>query len=173
MAMKERMKGGPRSTVTSLTVAAKLWPTATTMDAHSSGGNPDTTGSHGTTLTDLAVRLWSWPTPTAKLGDNNRVMALPALARDRHFRQGRRNLDDAVVIWDSSLPDLTTSGVGPKSSPSTRRLNPRFVAWLMGLPVGWTDTTTPLARTSFERWATESSRWLELLLCAYSPSGRG
>ena len=52
LAMKASMPGGPRSTVTSLTVAAKMWPTATATDSCSSGGNPDTTGTHGTTLTD-------------------------------------------------------------------------------------------------------------------------
>lgn len=33
----------------------------TTMDCRRSGGNPDTTGTHGVTLTDAAVRLWATP----------------------------------------------------------------------------------------------------------------
>lgn len=37
MAMKRRMKGGPRSTVTSLNVAAKLWPTPTAHEGKGSG----------------------------------------------------------------------------------------------------------------------------------------
>jgi len=32
-----------------------------------------------------------------------------------------------------------TSTAGGKPSTSTRRLNPRFVEWLMGLPPAWTD----------------------------------
>lgn len=65
----------------------------------------------------------------------------------------------------------TPSSNGATSSEQTERLNPRFVAWLMGLPVGWTDTTTPLARTSFDAWVTESSRWLAHWLSVYSQSG--
>jgi hypothetical protein len=46
LAMKARMKGGPRHTVTSLAVAAKLWPTP---QAHDSGkGNLVRNGRHGT-----------------------------------------------------------------------------------------------------------------------------
>jgi hypothetical protein len=167
IAMKARMVGGPRSTVTSLTVAAKLWPTATAGDASATcaAGYSTESGRHsGTTLTD-AIRLWA--TPTASDNSNRTTRRAPTHGNGHGLVLAGRAAD-----WASSLPDLTTSEPGPKSSPSTRRLNPRFVAWLMGLPVGWTDTTTPLARTSFERWATESSRWLELLLCAYSPVGR-
>jgi hypothetical protein len=45
LAMKARMKGGPRKTVTSLTVAAKLWPTPTVPN----GGrrNPEGTSITG------------------------------------------------------------------------------------------------------------------------------
>jgi hypothetical protein len=38
-----------------------LWPTATSTDFKQSGGNPQTTGTHGTTLTDRAVRMWGTP----------------------------------------------------------------------------------------------------------------
>lgn len=46
-----------------------------------------------------------------------------------------------------------SSKQGPTSRP---RLNPRFVEWLMGFPEGWV-TLKPLALTSFERWAMQSS----------------
>src|SRR5690606_34287186 len=35
--------------------------TPTAMDCRRSGGNPDTTGTHGVTLTDAAVRQWATP----------------------------------------------------------------------------------------------------------------
>lgn len=38
-----------------------------------------------------------------------------------------------------TLPAPMTSTPGGESSKSLRRLNPRFVEWLMGLPTGWTD----------------------------------
>lgn len=34
---------------------------------------------------------------------------------------------------------LQTQLSGEKSSTSDRTLNPRFVEWLMGWPIGWTD----------------------------------
>ena len=36
-----------------------------------------------------------------------------------------------------SLPAQETPKPGEQSSPPTRRLNPLFVEWLMGLPRGW------------------------------------
>jgi hypothetical protein len=47
---------------------------------------------------------------------------------------------------------------------SKKRLNPAFVEWMMGWPIGWTDC---------ERAATESFRsWLQRLSCA-SPASSG
>lgn len=43
------------------------------------------------------------------------------------------------VLRASGLQDQTTSKDGAKSSKSGRTLNPRFVEWLMGWPIGWTD----------------------------------
>ena len=57
-AMKQRALGrGPDAAITSLTVQVKDWPTPTAGDTKASGGNPDTTGTHGTTPTDAACRL--------------------------------------------------------------------------------------------------------------------
>lgn len=50
---------------------SSFWPTATAMDAHSSGASSyPTTGKHhaGTTLTDAAVRMW--PTPDAMVAQD-------------------------------------------------------------------------------------------------------
>lgn len=46
--------------------ASGSWPTPTGMDSRSSGGNPNTTGSHGVTLTDATVRSAMWGTPLAR-----------------------------------------------------------------------------------------------------------
>lgn len=53
----------PKSALRTSANGSGCWPTATATDARASGGNPDTTGTHGTTLTDRAVR--QWPTPAA------------------------------------------------------------------------------------------------------------
>jgi hypothetical protein len=100
MAMKARMKGGPRNTITSLNVMVKaterqLWPTPTAGDARASGSrNTASSNAHpGTSLTD-AVREDGgtgrmWPTP-----------------KSSDFRPGhasraddprRRNLNDQVM----------------------------------------------------------------------------
>ena len=55
-------------------------------------------------------------------------------------------------------PAPTTSTLGDKSSKSTRRLNPRFVEWLMGWPLGWTDfepveTASYLCRQRMHLWS--------------------
>lgn len=56
--------------------------------------------------------------------------------------------------------DLETSIDGQKSSPSPRTLNPLFVEWLIGWPIGWTDCAS--AATGFTRYVarmrTELSR---------------
>lgn len=49
----------------------------------------------------------------------------------------------------SSLPAPQTATAGAKSSSTTRRLNPRFVCWLMGWPL--------IVGTGSERWETEWS----------------
>lgn len=64
LAMKQRALGrGPDAAITSLTVQVKDWPTPTTADSNGSGGNPQTTGTHGVTLTDAARREPTWAPP--------------------------------------------------------------------------------------------------------------
>lgn len=149
--------------------ASGFWPTATGAEPRSSGGNPQTTGTHGTTLTDRAVRLWhtptaaeggsgpglhtgrgrasnlrtevaGWPTPTARDGKG---------AFTGH-RNGGRDLPGQAAASLRGRQDLTTTTPGG-TSPAPMVLNPRFVEWLMGWPIGWTDCTRP-ATASFRWW---------------------
>jgi len=72
------------------------------------GGNPNTTGSHGTTLTDATVRQPDrWGVYAAAIHRWEQVLGRPA-------------------------PDPAETG--PKGRP---RLSCRFDEWLMGLPAGW------------------------------------
>jgi hypothetical protein len=41
--------------------------------------------------------------------------------------------------------------IAAQSSPATGRLNPEWVEWLMGWPIGWTDLK-PLATDRFREW---------------------
>jgi hypothetical protein len=100
LAMKARMPGGERTTITSLTVMVKaiaqeMWPTPTASLAKGPGQG---TGRSKQNLR-TAVRE-AFPTPTA-----NRWSGLQS--------HGRNAL------------------LGP--------LNPTWVEWLMGCPLGWTD----------------------------------
>lgn len=118
------------------------WPTPQARDVK----NPDMEGSgnyerkikNGWTI-DLNSASANWPTPKA---------------RDSKSAEGQagmmRNDPDLNVIASRfSLPDPPTSTHGGKSpSGSTRRLNPDFVDWLMGLPPGWTDYA-PLETASY------------------------
>jgi hypothetical protein len=46
--------------------------------------------------------------------------------------------------------------------PLKKRLNPNFVEWLMGVPVGW-SLPIPIDQNAYKRWETESSRLLAQL----------
>lgn len=85
--------------------ALLLTPTA--MDSRGSGGNPDTTGTHGTTLTDATVRQ------PAKWGEYEPVI--------------RR--------WETlTRPAPEPTKPNTKGSP---KLSDEFDEWLMGYPAGW------------------------------------
>jgi DNA (cytosine-5)-methyltransferase 1 len=64
-------------------------------------------------------------------------------------------------------PGSTSCESGLISRPqSKRRLNPRFVEWLMGWPPGWTDFP-PVGMESFRLWLDmHSARLRDLLGCA-------
>ena len=137
------------------------WPTATAMDCRGSGAAAYSTesGRHsGTTLTDAAR---DWPTASAT---DHKGSSQPGQRRGQlteavldwltatancvtgagtQGRDGGENLQTAVDAFPLGRPDPTTSTGGAVSSPSgptsRRRLNPRFVAWLMGFPCGWTQ----------------------------------
>ena len=133
MAMKARMKGGPRSAPTSLTVVSKMWPTAIAGDAKSARSQGYDNPKAGVTLTDATTRNWS--TPTSRDG---------------------KGLDAPGRTGGSSLPAQVTALGGPQSSNESRVLNPRFVEMLMGLPTGWA-LPTPLGTINCGYSAMESS----------------
>lgn len=87
--------------------AQRLLPTPTVMDYRSSGGNPDTTGTHGTTLTDATVRQ---PDRWGEYG--------PAIRR-----------------WEAlTRPAPEPTKPNAKGNP---KLSDEFDEWLMGFPAGW------------------------------------
>ncbi|MGH9088807.1 MAG: hypothetical protein ACRDYZ_11990 [Acidimicrobiales bacterium] len=113
-------KGGPNQRGSSgdlmLPSAVHLLPTPTVMDHKASGGNPDTTGTHGTTLTDATAR--------------------------HPDRWG--NYAATVGRWETvTRPAPPPTAIGPKGKP---RLSPRFTEWMMGLPDGWVTDVPGITR---------------------------
>lgn len=110
--------------------AVSAWPTP---------GANDHKGSHQVgqrrgQLDEAAEQIWQTP---------------PAMGGGATSRSGER-IDEPLITGQARNvsqffpPDQATPSSGAESSPSTRRLNPRFVEWLMGYPPGWTDFA-PLA----------------------------
>lgn len=94
-----------------------------------------------------------WATPLAK------HWPTPQTADDQRKAtkaSHQRMLANVTPHWspESPSPSLQQIKDGPISSQTRRVLNPRFVEWLMGWPIGWTD---------FGPVETELSRWLLLM----------
>jgi hypothetical protein len=149
----------------SLEATAGQWPTPNTRDSSSAARHTTTTGimHPGTTLTD-AVRGDLWPTPTAEPygssqngingigGEAERPSAnTPSLARlSRSFLRGlARDSSGAPSLltdqsWPLPFPEEVSACASPATpwaaSPAKPQLNPVFVEWLMGWPLGWTGS---------------------------------
>lgn len=71
-------------------------------------------------------------------------------------------------VEHSFRPDHPTESDGHESSPkgptSRRRLNTKFVTWLMGLPEGWTSPA-PINSADLETWSLRSREHLHSLCC--------
>ena len=116
---------------------AQAWPTPQTLDSLNAraprlkldreGRDPSTPGSYRGDLKDIAA---TWPTPNAS----------PERGTTKRYTEGDcrtgRDLKTEARLFH---PAPETSTAGGKSSRTRRVLNPRFVEWLMGWPIGWTD----------------------------------
>lgn len=127
-----------------------------------------------------------WPTPTTSLNCNrselrvNKAGALWVSAKDQRGNQVavgtvafnwtifRRT---AVALgWKAgpmptypySRPVLATIRPGSGSSTDDLTLNPAFLEWLMGWPIGWSDTTQSV--TGFAHWLRRSRGALSKLV---------
>jgi DNA (cytosine-5)-methyltransferase 1 len=125
-----------------LTDAIRAWPTPTTGESVSGHGRRGVSGK-GQASRDLEAQARSWPTPAAwdvKGANTNDTHSMDQLANVTARWPGPRG------------PRMLEAGDPP--SLSTPRLNPRFVEWLMGFPIGW---------TAFDALETEWSRWRRLM----------
>lgn len=153
-----------------LQAAVQSWPTPQLWDAkdfHAAGtmGGPAMTkeqkDARGGGCANLAEHAQAWKTPTAED------------SADREFARNNRG-EPKLSSQTSrfSLPDPRPSEPGQESSNAIpdlrRRLNPRFVEWLMNLPPGFTGSEPLGMAWSLYRQATLSA--LFTLLCKENPN---
>ena len=83
-----------------------------------------------------------WPTPTASdgtggPGNSGREGGLNLRTAVRWPTPTARDWKDGASIGKAPVNSLLGRAVGP--SPESGSLNPTWVEWLMGFPIGWTD----------------------------------
>lgn len=117
-----------------------LLPTTTTRDAAGSGGNPHTTGTHGTTLTDATVRQPSrWGKYAAAIARWEAVT--------RPAPEPTNITDGCLRERAKRLAGLHKKPVGMRGSLKVRRqLAARFSEWMMGVPLGWITDVPGITR---------------------------
>jgi hypothetical protein len=102
-----------------------------------------------------------WPTPDASMGTGGRVSAKPPPGRRPSGSKQSITLNDAVKWWPTPTSrdwkDGTSIGSAPvncllgravEPSPTGGALNPTWVEWLMGFPLGWTVCDASATRSS-------------------------
>lgn len=127
-----------------------LWPTPTVC------GNYNRPGASAQSGMGLATAVKLWPTPTASLGTKG------GRVTPRKSREGG-TLIEAVSArtwatatardWRSGKASQATHDRNsrPLSEQVGGLLNPDWVEWLMGWPIGWTELK-PLAMDKFREW---------------------
>lgn len=115
-----------------------FWPTprSSASENRTTKHAPSHGHGHGATLAATAAM---WQTPVVPGGGQ--------LCRGG-ARKGELLLEGQAARF--RLPQMTQMGGGPRSK-STRRLNPLFVEWLMGWPIGWT-VSAHVETESFRSW---------------------
>lgn len=128
----------------------------------SKGGGSSRSGDRRNEIPTLhgMARSGMWPTPTvngnhnrkgasAKSGDGLATAVLLATPQARDFRTG------STARWENPERSRNLNDqIGGK-------LNPTWVEWLMGWPLGWTDLK-PLAMDKFRQWLEQHGSYLEV-----------
>lgn len=146
-----------------LSSAAKQWATPSASDAKRGGRITD--AMTGTSLAQQVNTPAHWPTPTASLGTKGGRIT------PRKGREGGTlieavsartwptpNASDANKWSNQPLADRLAKGqqvrlntaVAPEGGKGGQ-LNPAWVEWLMGWPIGWTELK-PLEMGRFREW---------------------
>lgn len=129
---------------------AKTWPTPRTITG--GGETAERKKELGRTKAgggDLQSAVENWPTPATRdfKGANSTEHVTTNGTGRMHMDQLPNFVEHA---FRSSRPDPATPA-GRTSSPERRTLNPLFVEWLMGWPIGWTGSA-PVETASSHWW---------------------
>lgn len=118
-----------------LSSAVKQWPTPTATESSGGAQSPEKrkAGGHQVRLRDA---VHTWPTPVASMAKGS---SPASLTRKSGADRSNDRLDHAVMASDGG------------------QLNPEWVEWLMGWPIGWTELK-PLAMDKFREWQQQHSQ---------------
>ena len=125
-----------------------MWPTPTVNGNHNRKGASPTSGD------GLATAVTMFPTPVA--ADSDRTSDT--------YSGGNPTLLGAVN-WPTPRASRTGGADSHGEMPEAFRgglLNPRWVEWLQGIPIGWTETDE-LPQTNYTAWQTLSAMQDDLL----------
>lgn len=126
-----------------LAMAAAMWLTPRAQETFLKRNGDRTDRCFGS----LSAQVKTWPTVTTQDAKNN--------AGPSQFRRNTKPLNVEACLHSRSLPQ----GQKATGAASQKVLNPQFVEWLMGWPIGWTE---------FALAETVSFRWLPLMHGALS-----
>lgn len=133
--------GGTNKGKPLLPMAAMMWPTPVASEAKAGARTPD--GKRGARLTDVVKRPDLWPTPTASM------MTTADMEQAKYHSSKRPSYQDAKTTYPT--PNTIDAKGGTRRAQDGKKhqtqlchvvggqLNPTWVEWLMGWPLGWTD----------------------------------
>jgi hypothetical protein len=175
MAMKARMKGGERYTITSLNVLTKMWsaPDVSSGARDMSKIDPQAQKCADTKrTTGIATEARMWMTP--KAGAVGMTSTTSDRAPEKATALQADYLHQAPATTDGQTSSSEAHGTAQplplmESDPppkNSARLNPYFVEKLMGWPLGWTSHTAPSAsrHAGMESWRSRHQLALSQLL---------
>ena len=148
---------------------AERFPTPCATD-HKGSSRPGQRRGQLSEAVEASPHKHPFPTPSATAygssgngtGNNKASRGRPSLERMVRFptptatdseSSGSQRSRGGKAHAGTSLTDFVLESEGiPRGSPSRRgRLNPRWVEWLMGWPIGWCSSE-PLATDRFREW---------------------
>jgi hypothetical protein len=123
-----------------LSNVARMWPTARSSDQYGAG-------QHGEGGMDLRTQASVWGTPRS-----TDYKGAGQVGDKAHTHRLKHHYLDAQALMVPYGPQTETMPTGGTTYDNVARdLNPRFVEWLMGFPIGWT-ALQPLETASYQQW---------------------